>query len=151
MTGGRLARVLSHIRDEEFLLTYGDGLSDTNIAESIAFHRKHGKLATLTAIQPESRFGHLELNGTEVRSFQEKPRTKSDFVNGGYFVLNKRIGDYLTGDSCVLEKEPLGRLATEGQLHAYKHDGFWQCMDTYREYELLNSLWDSGFAPWKTW
>ena len=140
MTGGRLARVLSHVKDEEFLLTYGDGLSDTNIADSIAFHRQHGGLATLTAIQPESRFGHLELQGTQVRSFQEKPRNKSDFVNGGYFVLNKRIGESITGDDCVLEKEPLARLAAEGQLCAFKHQGFWQCMDTYREYELLNKL-----------
>jgi len=151
MTGGRLARVLPHVRDENFLLTYGDGVTDSDINASIAFHQKHGGLATLTAILPENRFGHLGLEGTRVRSFQEKPQSQDEFVNGGYFVLNKRIGEYLTGDECVLEKEPLTRLATEGQLHAYEHSGFWQCMDNYREYELLNRLWDAGQAPWKNW
>jgi len=151
MTGGRLARVLPHVREEDFLLTYGDGLTDSDINASIAFHKKHGGLATLTAILPENRFGHLGLEGTRVRSFQEKPHSKDDFVNGGYFVLNKRIAGYLSGDECVLEKEPLSRLAAEGQLHAYEHRGFWQCMDNYREYELLNRLWESGEAPWKIW
>ena len=151
MTGGRLARVLPHVRDENFLLTYGDGLTDSDINASIAFHQKHGSLATLTAILPENRFGHLGLEGTRVRSFQEKPRSQDEFVNGGYFVLNKRIAAYLAGDECVLEKEPLARLAGEGQLHAYEHRGFWQCMDNYREYEMLNRLWDAGEAPWKIW
>jgi glucose-1-phosphate cytidylyltransferase len=151
MTGGRLRRVLPHIREENFLLTYGDGLTDSDINASIAFHKKHGGLATLTAILPENRFGHLGLEGTRVRSFQEKPQSKDEFVNGGYFVMSRRIGDYLAGDGCVLEKEPLARLAAEGQLHAYEHRGFWQCMDNYREYELLNRLWDAGEAPWKIW
>ena len=151
MTGGRLQRVLPHVRGDEFLLTYGDGVTDSNIAESIAFHHEHGGLATLTAIPPENRFGHLDLHGTEVRSFQEKPRSRDEYVNGGYFVMNKRVGEYLTGDDCVLEKEPLSRLAAEGKLHAYQHQGFWQCMDNFREYELLNKLWDGGAAPWKVW
>ncbi len=151
MTGGRLARVLPHVRGENFLLTYGDGLTDSDINGSIAFHEKHGGLATLTAILPENRFGHLGLDGTRVRSFQEKPQSKGEFVNGGYFVLSKRIAAYLAGDECVLEKEPLVRLAAEGQLHAYEHRGFWQCMDNYREYEMLNRLWDAGEAPWKIW
>jgi glucose-1-phosphate cytidylyltransferase len=151
MTGGRLQRVLPHIREEEFLFTYGDGLTNADINASIAFHRSHGGIGTLTAIPPENRFGHLELRGTQVRSFTEKPRSKDEYVNGGYFVINKRIGKYLTGDECVLEKEPLGRLAADGELHAFKFQGFWQCMDTFRDYELLNRLWDSGAAPWKVW
>jgi glucose-1-phosphate cytidylyltransferase len=151
MTGGRLQRALPHVREDDFLLTYGDGLTDSDINASIAFHREHGRTATLTAIPPENRFGHLELAGTAVRSFQEKPRAQGEYVNGGYFVLHKRIGQYLTGDECVLEKEPLARLAAEGELHAFEHRGFWQCMDNYREYELLNRLWDSGAAPWKSW
>jgi glucose-1-phosphate cytidylyltransferase len=151
MTGGRLQRALAHVRDDDFLLTYGDGVTNSDINASIAFHRKHGGTATLTAVPPENRFGHLDIEGQRVRRFQEKPQSENEFVNGGYFVLNKRIGRYLTGDACVLEKEPLTRLAQEGQLHAYEHRGFWQCMDNYREYELLNRLWDSDQAPWKVW
>lgn len=151
MTGGRLKRVLPHIRGEDFLLTYGDGLTDSDINASVAFHKKHGGLATLTAILPENRFGHLGIEGTCVRSFQEKPQSRDEFVNGGYFVMNRGIGDYLDGDECVLEKEPLTSLAAEGKLHAFQHRGFWQCMDNYREYEMLNRLWESGTAPWKVW
>ncbi len=151
MTGGRLARVMPYIRDEDFLLTYGDGLSDSDINTSIDFHKSHGGLATLTAILPENRFGHLGIEGTRVRRFQEKPQSKDEFVNGGYFVLNKRIAEYIDGDDCVLEKEPLTRLAAEGQLHAFQHLGFWQCMDNYREFEILNRMWETNEAPWKVW
>lgn len=151
MTGGRLRRVLPHIRDDDFLLTYGDGLTTSDIGASIEFHRAHGGIATLTAIAPANRFGHLALDGDKVRQFHEKPQSGDEFVNGGYFVLNKRIGDYLDGDDCVLEQAPLTRLAAEGQLHAFLHRGFWQCMDTFRECEMLNRMWESGEAPWKKW
>ena len=130
---------------------YDVGHYDLKLAyDPAGAHRLTGT-ATLTAIAPENRFGHLEIDGHRVRRFQEKPQSENEFVNGGYFVLNRRIRDYLTGDTCVLEKEPLARLAAEGQLFAYEHRGFWQCMDNYREYELLNRLWDSGRAPWKVW
>lgn len=150
-TGGRLKRVLPHIEDDTFLLTYGDGLTDCDISASIAFHQKHGKVVTVTAVQPAGRFGDLELDGTTVTSFQEKAEHQSSFINGGFFVLNRRIADYLTDDQCVFEREPMDRLASEGQIEAYKHSGFWQCMDTYREQQLLSGMWNSGRAPWKVW
>ena len=151
MTGGRLRRALDHVDSDPFLLTYGDGLTDSRINDSIAFHRAHGGIATLTAVQPEGRFGELGLDGTQVRAFSEKPDHERGWVNGGYFVMDRRIGAYLTGDDCILERTPLSTLAREGQIHAYKHEGFWQCMDTYREQVMLTEMWEKGRAPWKVW
>jgi glucose-1-phosphate cytidylyltransferase len=151
MTGGRLKRALRHIEDDTFLMTYGDGLTDSDINASINFHRGHGGLATLTAVHPGGRFGELSLEESVITAFSEKPEQEASFINGGYFVMNRAIDDYLTGDSCILEREPLERLSAEGSLHAWKHHGFWQCMDNIREMELLNHLWESGNAPWKAW
>ena len=150
-TGGRLARALPHIQDEDFLFTYGDALTNSDISASVDFHRHHGRVATVTAINPPGRFGELAVDGQTITGFHEKPVAERAYVNGGYFVLSKRIGAYLDGDGCTLERAPLERLAKEGQLKAFCHSGFWQCMDTYREQELLNRLWASGQAPWKTW
>ncbi|HEV2392833.1 MAG TPA: glucose-1-phosphate cytidylyltransferase [Verrucomicrobiae bacterium] len=151
MTGGRLKRVLRFIDEDNFLVTYGDGLTNSNINDSIAFHRAQGKMVTITAVRPAGRFGDLEIAGDTVTAFKEKAEEQTGFINGGFFVMNKRIGDYLTGDKCVLEQEPLNRLAAEGQIAAYCHAGFWQCMDTFREQQLLANLWNSGHAPWKVW
>jgi glucose-1-phosphate cytidylyltransferase len=151
MTGGRLQRVLRFVEEETFLLTYGDGLINSDINASIAFHHQHKKVVTLTAVQAASRFGDLEISGAGVSAFKEKAEKEAAFINGGFFVMNKRIGDYLSGDGCVLEQEPLSRLAAEGQIAAFTHSGFWQCMDTYREQQLLTNLWNSGQAPWKVW
>jgi glucose-1-phosphate cytidylyltransferase len=150
-TGGRLRRALPHIDTDTFLFTYGDGLIDSNIGESIEFHRRHGAVATVTAVKPSGRFGELALDGQTITAFCEKPERESAYVSGGFFVLNKAIERYLTDDTCVLERGPLERLARERQLKAYCHAGFWQCMDTYREQELLNRLWHAGTAPWKVW
>jgi glucose-1-phosphate cytidylyltransferase len=143
--------VLPYVGDETFLLSYGDGLSDTNINAAIEFHKKHGALATVTAVAPESRFGELKLNGDTVVSFREKQVSEVELINGGYFVLNPKIGKFLTGDKCVFEQQPLRRLAEEGQLKAWVHRGFWQCMDTFREQQMLEQIWQSGRAPWKIW
>ncbi len=150
-TGGRLQRALPFIREEDFLFTYGDGLTNSKINESIAFHRQHGRLVTLTAVQPPGRFGDLTLEGAAVVGFKEKPQHQIAYINGGFFVLNRRVGEYLAGDAIPFEQEPLARLSAAGQVQAFKHDGFWQCMDTYREMQDLNDLWASGQAPWKTW
>ena len=149
MTGGRVKRVARHI-DGPFIVTYGDGLADVDVGKLVAFHRAHGRLATVTTVRPLSRFGVMDL-GSEgvVKRFREKPQTDG-YVNAGFFVFEPRVLEYLT-DECVLEVEPLERLADEGQLVAYRHDGFWQPMDTYRESVMLNELWDSGEAPWKVW
>ncbi len=151
MTGGRLKRVLPFIADDTFLMTYGDGLTDNDINASIACHRKHGKIVTITAVQPPGRFGDLEIQDGLVTSFKEKVDQPGAYINGGYFVLDHRIGAYLTDDTCVFEQAPLARLAEEGQITAYLHTGFWQCMDTYREQQMLANLWNSGKAPWKVW
>ena len=152
MTGGRLQRALPHVAGETFLLTYGDGLINSRINESIAFHRTHGGIVTLTAVQPEGRFGELGLTNNAVHNFSEKPdHDERGWINGGFFVVDPRIGEYLTGDDCILERAPLSTLATQGQVHAYKHHGFWQCMDTYREQLMLTELWENGRAPWKVW
>jgi glucose-1-phosphate cytidylyltransferase len=143
--------VLPFIEEEMFLMTYGDGLTNSDITASIACHRKHGKIATVTAVQAPGRFGDLEIKDGLVTSFKEKADHQRDYINGGYFVLNRRIGAYLTDDACVFEQAPLSRLAEEGQIAAYAHTGFWQCMDTYREAQLLTGLWNSGKAPWKVW
>jgi len=149
MTGGRVKKVASYI-DGRFMVTYGDGLSDVNITKLLAFHESHGKLATVTTVRPLSRFGVMDLDATgQVQQFREKPQT-DDYVNAGFFVFEPQVLDYLD-EECVLEQAPLEKLAAEGQLMAYQHDGFWQPMDTFREFTLLNEMWDSGHAPWKVW
>jgi glucose-1-phosphate cytidylyltransferase len=152
LTGGRLKRVRDYVRDEEaFCFTYGDGVSNVNITELIAFHRAHGKLATLTATQPPGRFGALDLQGDEVASFQEKPQGDGSWINGGFFVLSPQAIDYIDGDATTWEKQPMERLAHDGQMRAFFHRDFWQPMDTLRDKMHLESLWQSGHAPWKTW
>ena len=153
MTGGRLKRVRSHIGNETFCLTYGDGVSDVNIQELITFHRKRGGLATLTAVQPMGRFGafSLEHGESQISSFKEKPQGGTGWINGGFFVLEPSAIDYVAGDSTVWEREPMERLAQEQKLLAYRHRGFWQSMDTLRDKVLLEELWTSGKPPWKVW
>lgn len=133
------------------MLTWGDGVSDVNLDKLLQFHKSHGKLATLTAVRPTARFGHLDLDGDRVKDFSEKPQTSEGWINGAFFVLEPGIFDYIDGDQTQWEKEPMERLAEDDQLMAYKHTGFWQCMDTPRDKHLLNQLWDSGRAPWKMW
>jgi glucose-1-phosphate cytidylyltransferase len=151
MTGGRLKRVLPFIEDDTFLLTYGDGVTNSDINKSIAFHLLQKKTLTITAVQPAARFGDLEITGSTVTAFKEKAEKQAGLINGGFFVVNKGISKYLTDDACVLEQQPLNRLAAEGQIAAYVHADFWQCMDTYREQQLLTGMWNSGKAPWKLW
>ena len=152
MTGGRLKRVADYLRDEQaFCFTYGDGVSDVDIGASIAFHHQHGKLATITAVQPPGRYGALTMQGQTVQGFTEKPRGDGGLINGGFFVLSPQVLNRIAGDSTSWEAEPLAGLAAEGQLIAYEHTGFWQPMDTLREKNLLEELWLSGQAPWKKW
>lgn len=152
LTGGRLGRVADYLRDEEaFCFTYGDGVADIDIAKEIAFHRAHGKWATVAAVQPPGRYGALQMDGERVAGFSEKPRGDGGLINGGFFVLSPRCLDLIEGDDTSWEGEPLVRLAEMGQLMAFPHQGFWQPMDTLREKNLLESLWDSGEAPWKVW
>lgn len=152
MTGGRLLRAASYIRDEEaFCFTYGDGVGDIDISASLAFHRKHGKSATLTATFPPGRFGALDIYQGQVMNFKEKPKGDGAMINGGFFVLKPSVLGYIKGDSSSWEQEPLMRLAEDGQLMAYEHHGFWQPMDTLRDKHLLEDLWASGKAPWKKW
>jgi len=149
MTGGRVKRAEQFVDANTFMVTYGDGLANIDVAALVRFHRSHGKLATLTATRPPSRYGLLELSdGGQVLRFREK--VQADWINGGFFVFNRAAFDYIGADS-VLEQEPLERLAADGQLMAYRHEGFWIGMDTYREYELLNQMWDAGEVPWKVW
>lgn len=149
-TGGRVQRIRRHVEGERFLVTYGDGLADIDIAALVAYHEGHGRLATVTTVRPPSRFGVLDVEPDgAVRQFREKPRTE-DSVNAGFFVFEPQVFDYLSEDT-ALEVEPLEKLAADGQLMAYAHDGFWQAMDTYREFVLLNGLWSDGQAPWKVW
>ena len=151
MTGGRIHKIEKYIDSDTFLLTYGDGVSDVNIRELIEFHKSHGKIATVTTVRPISRFGMLELGGEDVvHRFTEKP-TADGWMSAGYFVLSRGIFDYLGGDDCIFEREPLERLADDGQLMAYRHHGFFYAMDTFREYQHLNSLWSAGDAPWRVW
>ena len=151
MTGGRVKRVQRYVADDLFMVTYGDGLININIHELLEFHRSHGKLATVTAVHPLQRFGVLEIGGSsQVESFVEKPQTES-WINAGYFVFQRGVFDYLGGDDCIMEREPLARLAAEGQLMAFRHDGFFFAMDTYRDFEALNRMWQSGNTPWKVW
>lgn len=150
-TGGRIKRLAPYIGNETFMLTWGDGLADVDLNELLRFHRAHGKLATLTAVRPTARFGHLEMEGDAITEFSEKPQTKEGWINGAFFVLEPQVFDYIEGDGTHFEKEPLEQLAKEGQLMAYRHSSFWQCMDTLREKKLLETLWESGNAPWKIW
>jgi glucose-1-phosphate cytidylyltransferase len=151
MTGGRLRRLRALIGAKPFMATYGDGLGNVDIRALTEFHRSHGKLATVTAVRPPARFGDLAIDGNLVLKFAEKPQTGEGWINGGFFVFQPEVFDYIDGDETSLEREPLERLAAEGQLAAFRHEGFWQPMDTLREKELLESLWSSGQAPWKIW
>ncbi len=152
MTGGRLKRVAKYVEDEEeFFLTYGDGVGDIDIMASLDFHKSHGKSATMTATYPPGRFGALEINQGKVESFKEKPKGDGALINGGFFVLSPKVLDYIADDTTVWEQEPLMGLAADGELMAYEHDGFWQPMDTLRDKHLLEKLWDNKEAPWKTW
>ncbi|QBK03725.1 glucose-1-phosphate cytidylyltransferase [Hylemonella gracilis] len=152
MTGGRLKRVAEYLTDEDaFCFTYGDGVADVNIAEAIRFHKSHGKLATVTAVQPPGRYGALQMQGDQVHGFAEKPRGDGGLINGGFFVLSPRCIPRIAGDSTSWEGDPLAGLAKDGELMAFAHGGFWQPMDTLREKNLLENLWAEGRAPWKVW
>ena len=148
MTGGRVKRMKSFIGNETFMLTYGDGLADIDLDALLAFHRSHGKMITVSAVRPAARFGELEMDGPRVASFQEKPQMHDGWINGGYFVVEPEFFDLIDGDSTLLEREPLEAATKAGELMAYQHEGFWQCMDTKRDHDLLESLWLKG-APWK--
>ena len=151
MTGGRIHKIQKYIDSDMFLLTYGDGVSDVDIRNLVEFHKSHGRIATVTTVSPVSRFGMLELgSGDRVKKFTEKPMTDG-WLSAGYFVLNRGVFDYLGGEDCIFEREPLERLAAEGQLMAYRHPGFFYAMDTYRDYQHLNALWSSGEPPWRVW
>jgi glucose-1-phosphate cytidylyltransferase len=151
MTGGRLKRAREHIGGEDFFLTYGDGVSDVDITSSLAFHREHGGLATVTAVQPQARYGALVMDKSRVTSFVEKPPDENGLINGGFFVLSPNVIDYIDSDDTSWERAPMERLASEGQMHAFVHSGFWQPMDTLRDKNLLEDLWRAGAAPWKIW
>jgi len=149
LTGGRVARLKDHIGNSTFMLTYGDGLSDVNIEELVKFHKSHGKIATFTCVRPPSRFGVIEFEGNQVTSFKEKPQTQDGWINGGFFVFEPEVFNYIEeGDETILERRPLEKLAEEGQLMAFKHEGFWQCMDTLRDKQYLNKIWNDNQAPW---
>ena len=149
MTGGRLLRLKNNLKDSNtFMLTYGDGVSDVNISELLKFHHSHGKIATLTAVRPPVRFGELIIKDNKIEQFAEKPQATKGWINGGFFVFNKEIFDYIKGDEIMLEREPFERLTQVGELMAYKHLGFWQCMDTLREKKVLEKLWETKNAPW---
>jgi glucose-1-phosphate cytidylyltransferase len=151
-TGGRIRRLRAWLKDErEFCLTYGDGLGDVNIGRLVAFHRRQGKLATMTVVHPPGRFGVVTLEGDQAVQFAEKPNVEQGFINGGFFMLSPKVLDYIDGDATTWEREPLERLAREGQLGVYRHEGFWQPMDTLREKQQLEALWATGSAPWKSW
>ena len=152
MTGGRLKQVADYIKDEEyFLFTYGDGVSDVNISDTISFHREHKKLVTLTATYPTGRFGALKINHQQVESFQEKPRGDGALINGGFFVLSPKALDYIEDNNTIWEKDPLTKMAADGELMAFEHDGFWQPLDTLRDKNYLENLWIKETAPWKIW
>jgi len=151
LTGGRIKRLAPYVGNQTFMLTWGDGVSNVDLDELLKFHKSHGKLATLTAVRPTARFGHLDLDGNRVMEFSEKPQTSEGWINGAFFVLEPGVFDYIEGDHTAWEREPMEQLARDGQLMAYQHNGFWQCMDTLRDKHLLNELWDSGESPWKLW
>lgn len=149
MTGGRIKRMQPFIGNEAFLLTYGDGVANIDLRALVDFHRRHGKMVTVTSVHPGARFGELLLNGEQVSSFQEKPQTTQGWINGGFFVIEPAFFDFIEGDQTIFEREPLEKVAAIGELMAYRHDGFWQCMDTKRDRDTLEQLWQSGAAPWK--
>lgn len=152
MTGGRIKRIKSYIADKDFMLTYGDGVADVDLHALVDFHKKNDCLATMTAIQPKGRFGMLDINdNTEITSFREKLQSDNGWINGGFMIMKPEVLDYIDGDSTVFEQKPLEKLAAEGQLRAFKHEGFWQCMDTMRDKILLDELLEEGKAPWKVW
>ncbi len=152
MTGGRLGRVSEYVKDEDaFCFTYGDGVSDVNISQLIAFHKEHGKDATLTAVYPPGRFGALDIQDNQITQFTEKPKGDGALINGGFFVLSPKVLERISGDNCTWEQGPLKGLASDGNLMAFPHEGFWQPMDTLRDKVYLQELWESGKAPWKTW
>lgn len=151
LTGGRIKRLAPQLQNETFMLTWGDGVSDVDLEALLEFHRSHGRLVTMTAVRPTARFGHLELDGNRIVEFSEKPQTQEGWINGAFFVVEPGVFDYIGGDQTQWEREPLERLARDGQLMAYKHESFWQCMDTLRDKVLLEELWQSGKAPWKLW
>lgn len=148
MTGGRVKRMREYVGEDTFMLTYGDGVADVDIEALLRFHKQHGKMVTVTAVRPAARFGELEINDSRVESFKEKPQMHEGWINGGFFVIEPRFLDLIAGDATLLEREPLEAAARMGELMAYKHDGFWHCMDTKRDHDLLESLWREG-APWK--
>jgi glucose-1-phosphate cytidylyltransferase len=151
MTGGRLKRVRSYLGDEDFCFTYGDGVSDLSITELVRFHQAHGHLATVTAVQPPGRYGAIRMDHQRVSGFEEKPKGDGGYINGGFFVLNPKVIDYIEADATSWEATPLERLASEGELHAFKHDGFWRPMDTLRDKNQLEEMWATGRAPWRVW
>jgi len=151
MTGGRIKRLTPHLGNATFMLTWGDGVSDVDLRGLLAFHRSHGKLATLTAVRPPARYGHLAFDGDRVAEFTEKPQIGEGWINGAFFVLEPGVFDYIEGDDTVWEREPMENLARDGQLMAYRHTSFWQCMDTLREKYILETLWGSENPPWKVW
>ncbi len=149
MTGGRVKQAAEFIGNEAFLLTYGDGVADVDIDKLLKFHKSHGKLATLTAIRPPARFGVISFEGDAVKNFEEKPPSNKGWVNGGFMVIEPGVRDYIEGDATIFEREPLENLAAQGELMAYRHEGFWQCVDTLHDVQLLENLWKSGAVPWK--
>jgi glucose-1-phosphate cytidylyltransferase len=151
MTGGRLKRVGEYLGNEDFCFTYGDGVADINIGKLLEFHKQHGRLATVTAVQPPGRYGALDMHGSEVRGFLEKPQGEGGWINGGFFVASPKVLDFIADDSTSWELEPMEKLAKQAKLMAYEHKGFWQPMDTLREKLYLDELWNTGKAPWKTW
>lgn len=151
MTGGRIRRVLQRVGPETLMLTYGDGVASIDLCALLAFHRAQGRLATVTAVRPPARFGSITLDGDSIVRFEEKPQVGEGWINGGYFVLEPGVADYIAGDETVFEREPLERLAIDGQLAAFRHEGFWQGMDTLRDVRLLDQLWSTGSAPWRAW
>ena len=150
-TGGRMLRLAPYLDGSTFMMTFGDGVASIDINELVAFHRSHGRLATLTAVRPPARFGHVDLDGDQVVEFSEKPQLGEGWINGGFFVLEPEVLDYIESDETSFQRGPLEQLARDGQLMAYKHEGFWQCMDTLRDKLLLQHLWDTGAPPWRVW
>lgn len=151
-TGARVKRIEKYITGDRFMLTYGDGVSQINIEKLVDYHRKHGKIGTMTGVHPSSRFGEFTIKGNQIKEFNEKPQTKEGLINGGFFVFNRDFFNYLDNDeACILEKDPLENLAATGELMLYSNEGFWQCVDTYRELEILNNLWKDPNPPWKVW
>lgn len=151
MTGGRIKKIRAYLENDPFFLTYGDGVSNVDIAQQLAFHRAHGKYATITAVHPDSRFGVLDAKTDQVQAFREKSEADVDWINGGFMVLDPKVIDYIDDDATVFERTPLERLCANGELMAFRHRGFWQCMDTMRDREKLERLWESNKAPWKRW